>query len=144
MHAPAAVHEATFDNLPLFLRFIDDFCARIDADADVNYALRLAVEEVCTNLIEYGYAGRPPGPIEVTADRGVDRVILTIRDRAPPFDPASSPSPDLTSDLEHRQPGGLGWYLVKQLIDEVRYAPDPRLGNVLTLVKMTGSSRGAR
>ncbi|MEJ7668410.1 MAG: ATP-binding protein [Casimicrobiaceae bacterium] len=144
MYAPAAVHAATFDNLPLFLRFIDDFCARINADADVNYALRLAVEEVCTNLIEHGYAGRPPGPIEVTADRGADRVTLTIRDRAPPFDPASSPAPDLTSDLEHREPGGLGWYLVKQLIDEVRYSPDPRLGNVLTLVKMTGSSRELR
>ncbi len=144
MHAPAAAHAATFDNLPHFLRFIDEFCARIDANTDINYALRLAVEEVCTNLIEYGYAGLPPGPIEVTAERGDDRVTLTIRDRAPPFDPANSPAPDLTSDLEHRQPGGLGWYLVKQLIDEVRYTADSRLGNVLTLVKMTGSSRDVR
>lgn len=123
------------ENLPRFLAFIDDVCSRIVADDGTKYALRLAVEEVCTNLIDYGYRGRPAGPIEVIAHDERDRVTLEIRDRAPPFDPQSAPPPDLTSDVEHRKPGGLGWHLVKKVVDEIRYVPDTASGNVLTLVK---------
>ncbi|HVE48106.1 MAG TPA: ATP-binding protein [Casimicrobiaceae bacterium] len=131
----AVVHAGTWDNLPRFLEFIDDVCAKIDADEGTRYALRLAVEEVCINLIEYGYKNRREGPIEVTAIDASDRVTLVIVDRAPPFDPDDAPTPDLTSDAEHRKPGGLGWHLVKQLIDEIRYVPGTLEGNVLTLVK---------
>lgn len=134
--APAAVvHPGTLENLPRFLGFIDDVCARIDADDGTKYALRLAVEEVCTNLIVYGYKNRPAGPIEVVAYDDCDRVTLVIQDRAPPFDPKNAPAPDLTSDVEHRRAGGLGWHLVKKLVDEIRYVPDTPSGNVLTLVK---------
>jgi serine/threonine-protein kinase RsbW len=62
-------------------------------------------------------------------------VTIVIRDRAPPFDPVHAPSPDLTSDVEHRPAGGLGLYLVKKVMDEVDYVPDTPSGNVLTLVK---------
>ena len=44
-------------------------------------------------------------------------------------------APDLTSDVEHRKAGGLGWHLVKKMVDEIRYVPDTPSGNVLTLVK---------
>ena len=64
-----------------------------------------------------------------------EKVTIVIRDRAPPFDPAGAPSPDLTSDAEHRPSGGLGWYLVKKMMDEIDYAPGTPSGNVLTLVK---------
>jgi anti-sigma regulatory factor (Ser/Thr protein kinase) len=54
------VHAGTPENLPRFLHFIEATCARIEADADTKYALHLAMEEVCTNLIVHGYRGRPP------------------------------------------------------------------------------------
>jgi serine/threonine-protein kinase RsbW len=134
--APATVvHLGTLENLPRFLGFIDDVCARIDADDGTKYALRLAVEEVCTNLILHGYKNRPAGPIEVVAHDDRDRVTLVIQDRAPPFDPKNAPTPDLTSDVEHRRAGGLGWHLVKKMVDEIRYVADTPSGNVLTLVK---------
>ena len=126
---------ATRENLALFLEFIDAFSAAIDADTDTRYALRIAVEEVCINLINYGYAGRDPGPIAILAQRVPEGVALTIRDQARPFDPASAPPPDLTGSVESRVPGGLGWYLVRQLMDKVEYAADPRAGNTLTLLK---------
>lgn len=142
MSAPAAVvHPGTLENLPRFLGFIDDVCARIDADEDTKYALRLAVEEVCTNLIVHGYKNRPAGPIEVVAHDACDRVTLVIQDRAPPFDPKNAPAPDLTSDVEHRRAGGLGWHLVKKMVDEIRYVPGTPSGNVLTLVKRKTSIR---
>ena len=129
------VHPGTLENLPRFLGFINDVCDRIDADEGTKYALRLAVEEVCTNLIVYGYKNQPAGLIQVVAVDDRDRVTLVIQDRAPPFDPKNAPAPDLTSDIEHRQVGGLGWHLVKKMIDEIHYVPGTPSGNVLTLVK---------
>lgn len=137
MSAPIAmvVHAGTLENLPRFLHFIETACARIEAGADVKYALRLAMEEVCTNLIVHGYRGVPAGPIEVAVHDEREKVTIVIRDRAPPFDLARAPSPDLTSDVEHRATGGLGWYLVTKMMDEIDYVPGTPSGNVLTLVK---------
>ena len=129
------VHAGTMENLPRFLYFIETECARIEADPGIKYALHLAVEEVCTNLIVHGYRQRTAGPIEVAVHDDASKVTIIIRDRSPPFDPAQAPSPDLTSDVEHRPTGGLGWHLVKNMMDEVRYEPDTPSGNVLTLVK---------
>jgi anti-sigma regulatory factor (Ser/Thr protein kinase) len=129
------VQPGTREYLPVFLRFIRDVCDRIEASDETRYALRLAVEEVCTNLIDYGYSGQPEGPIEVAVYDERDRVTIVIRDRSPPFDPADAPAPDLASDAEHRPVGGRGWYLVRKMIDEVDYAPATPSGNVLTLVK---------
>ena len=131
----SVVHPGTPENLPRFLHFIEDVCKRIEVEDDIKYALHLAVEEVCTNLIHYGYRGCPPGPIEVAVHDERDRVTIVIRDRSPPFDPARAPAPDLTSDAEHRPTGGLGWHLVKKMVDEIDYVPDTQSGNVLTLVK---------
>jgi anti-sigma regulatory factor (Ser/Thr protein kinase) len=131
----SVVHPGTREYLPRFLQFIQDVCARIDASVETRYALRLAVEEVCTNLIDYGYGGGAAGPIEVTVYDERDRVRIVIRDRSPPFDPADAPPPDLTSDSERRPVGGQGWHLVKQMIDQIDYAADTPSGNVLTLVK---------
>jgi serine/threonine-protein kinase RsbW len=131
----AAAYPGTPENLARFLHFIEQACANIEAGDGVKYALRLAVEEVCTNLIRHGYRGRPAGPIEIEVHDERDRVTIVIRDRSPPFDPARAPPPDLTSDLEHRPIGGRGWHLVKQMIDEIDYVADTPSGNVLTLVK---------
>lgn len=140
MSVSAITRPGTREHLPDFLAFIEEVCQRIEADEDTKYALRLAVEEVCINLVEYGYAGREAGPIDIAAHDERDRVTLVISDRSPPFDPRNAPAPDLTSDVEHRHVGGLGWHLVKQLMDEVGYEPGTSSGNVLTLVKRKSTS----
>jgi anti-sigma regulatory factor (Ser/Thr protein kinase) len=139
--ALAIEHVASLENLPRFMSFIDDACTRVGADADTAYALRLAIEEVCINLIHYGYKGMAPGPIRVSFRQRGDRITVKIHDHARPFDPAMAPQPDLTSDAEARPIGGLGWYLVKQSVDELDYQSDPARGNVLTLTKHNAQSR---
>lgn len=139
--ALAVEHIASFDNLPRFMSFIDEACKSVGADDDTAYALRLAVEEVCINLITYGYKGMAPGPIRVSFHPRGNRITVRIQDHARPFDPAQSPQPDLTSDAEARPIGGLGWYLVKQSVDHLDYQSDPSQGNVLTLTKRRAQSR---
>ncbi|MGE5339054.1 MAG: ATP-binding protein [Gemmatimonadota bacterium] len=140
-HALTIEHVARMENLPRFMSFIEEACSKGGTDEDTAYALRLAVEEVCINLIRYGYKDMAPGPIRVSFQRSGDMFTVTIHDHARPFDPASAPEPDLTSDAEARPIGGLGWYLVKQSVDRVDYRSDPQGGNLLTLTKRGASAR---
>jgi anti-sigma regulatory factor (Ser/Thr protein kinase) len=120
-------------DLPGLLAFVDTACDAFSADEDVRFAMRLAVEEVFANILEHGYRGN--GPVEATVDGGPRCVRVCLRDQAPPFDPADAPAPDLRSPLEERDPGGLGWHLVRQFVDELEHRPAPGGGNTYILVK---------
>jgi len=120
-------------DLPALLAFVDAACDALHADGDARFSMRLAVEEVFTNILQHGYGGS--GPVEVAVDGGPRCVRVRLRDQAPPFDPADAPAPDLASPAEARDPGGLGWHLVRQLVDELEHAAGPAGGNTYTLVK---------
>jgi anti-sigma regulatory factor (Ser/Thr protein kinase) len=130
----AVFHASRMDDLGALTDFLDQACRKAGADDDMLFAVRLAVEEAFTNIVEHGYAERS-GPVEVRVDADARGLTITLLDEAPPFDPADAPAPDLDSLLEDREPGGLGWHLVRQLMDEVKREPRAPHGNVLTLVK---------
>jgi serine/threonine-protein kinase RsbW len=105
----------------------------------VAYAVNLAVEEVCVNVVNHAYAGGPPGPIELefrlAREPAPARLSIVVRDRAPFFDPDQAPPPDLDADIDDRRIGGLGWFLVRETMDAVSHAARPDGGNVVTMVK---------
>ena len=121
-------------DLDRLLAFVDAACARAGADEDSRFALHLATEETFINLMQYGY-GPGGGPVTVKLQARDRDLILTLRDRAPPFDPRTAPAPDLTADWQQRAVGGLGLHLVQNLMNEVRYRSDAGRENVLTLVR---------
>ena len=127
--------EARRENLAALLDFTDGACARAGLQPPDAFAVRLAVEEVCANLIAHGYGDGPPGPVHVRIAPGADAIVVSIADRAPPFDPVRAPAPALDADWETRPIGGLGIHLVKQLMDEVKYESFADGGNQLTLIK---------
>jgi anti-sigma regulatory factor (Ser/Thr protein kinase) len=94
----------------------------------------MAVDEACTNIIEHAY-GDAPGDIHLGCRVAPGECVITIRDRGRPFDPESVPPPDLTCDLEDRRAGGLGLYLMRKLMDEVRFSFDPDKGNQVVMIK---------
>lgn len=98
----------------------------------------LAVDEVCANLVEHAGSDANGDPTRVVVRRAGFYAIIEVEDRGSPFDPADAPHPDLTSSWEDRPIGGLGWFFVKQLMDDVRYesaAVDDGFHNRLTLTK---------
>lgn len=112
--------------------FLDNACAGIDADARGD--VRLATEEVFTNIYAHGYRSRS-GAVDVRVSHSPGRIVVMIADQAPAFDPASAPTPDIDSDFDGRSVGGLGWHMVRRVMDEVGWAPGVERGNVYTLVK---------
>jgi serine/threonine-protein kinase RsbW len=107
-----------------------------DAGADRVFVddLVQAVDETATNVIVHGHAGRP-GWVEVRVAADGDRLVLTIEDDAPPFDPTSVPPPDLSVPPAQRRPGGMGIHLARLCADEIRHQPRPGGGNILTLTR---------
>ncbi len=126
---------ATGANLGPLLAFVERACAAAALDAEDTLAVRVSVEEICTNVITHGYAGHPPGPITIDFVSCADHVEATIEDHGVTFDPADGPRPALTGDAMDRSIGGIGLHLVRSLMDEVRHEPLAGGGNRLTLVK---------
>jgi serine/threonine-protein kinase RsbW len=136
--AAEIVCEARREHLAELLAFVDQACARAGLGESDHFDVRLAVEEVVTNVMEHGYAGIPAGPVTVRFHRDSRQVVITVEDLAPTFDPARIERPDPTAPLEQRRIGGLGWHFVNQVMDEVRHeqrTTHGNHGNRVTLVK---------
>lgn len=138
LSAPQRLHltcPAELQRLPELLALADQACCAAGASAATTYAVRLAVEEVVANIIAHGYGATRRGPVALTIEWNADRLRMDIRDHAPRFDPALVPEPDLDAPWESRNPGGIGWALVTQLMTTVEHRYEPANGNQLTLTK---------
>jgi phosphoserine phosphatase RsbU/P len=90
------------------------------SEPDVH-ALSLALDEVITNTIAYGYDDQGAHQIQVRLTLANGRLSAEIEDDGRPFNPLTAPEPDLTSAVEDRPVGGLGIHLVRSLMDRVDY-----------------------
>ncbi|MEJ2207520.1 MAG: ATP-binding protein [Anaerolineae bacterium] len=98
------------------------------------YALELAVDEACTNVIMHAYEGRG-GRLELHIDIVDDHIEVVIRDWGQTFDPSAIPAPDVDAPLEQRPIGGVGLFLMRQMMDRVDFQFSETDGNTLTMAK---------
>ncbi len=124
-----------FDSLAKIGEFVTRAAGCVGLSEEAVYAVEMAVDEACTNIIEHAYGGEGRGDIECTCQINSNKLTVTLQDRGRPFDPSSVPEPDVNAALEDRQEGGLGLYLIHRLMDEVHFEFTPDSGNVLTMVK---------
>lgn len=89
--------------------------------ADAEYLARLAVEELLTNIIKYGYDDSDRHEIIVTARVDDGLFELTISDDGHAFDPTKAAEPDTTLPAAERPIGGLGLFLVRKMSDGMTY-----------------------
>ncbi len=99
------------------------------------YAVQMAVDEACSNIIDHAYGGETDKEIEVDYEITKESLILILRDKGHPFDINSVAPPDLNLPLSERQVGGLGIHLIRSLMDGLDYQSSPETGNTLTITK---------
>ena len=135
---PISTFPARFE----FLDEIRDFVAQVAREGGFTekaiYSLQLAADEAASNIIEHAYQGVANASLQITCDMQDDELIITMRDSGKPFDPSNVKQPNLKADLSKRQIGGLGVYLMRKLMDEVRYESNAKTGNLLTMTKRRG------
>ncbi|MBQ3999148.1 MAG: ATP-binding protein [Paludibacteraceae bacterium] len=99
---------------------------------ELNMPINLALEEAVSNVMLYAYPGKS-GQVLVECDKS-DKLVFTITDSGVPFDPTQQEDPDVTQSAEDRPIGGLGIFLVRQIMDDIRYERKDNK-NILTLTK---------
>lgn len=85
------------------------------------FQVKLALEEVVTNTLSYGFNGQHGQRILLKLIQENQHVTIDLSDNGVAFDPLQQPPPDLNASLEDREVGGLGVYLVRQMMDSVTY-----------------------
>ena len=104
--------------------------ARNGYDGPARFAIKLAMEEGLNNAIKHGNGYDCRKTVKVQYDVNDERVIITIADQGPGFDPASVPDPRSDENLE--KPCGRGIMLMRAYMDEVKYI---KVGNQVRMLK---------
>ena len=113
---------------------IDAFCEEQELAPEIAYAVNLSIDEILTNTISYGYDDDEPHRIEIIVRLEADSLVVVIVDDSAPFDLSATPEADIEATLEDREVGGLGLFLVHQMMDKVEYERVDGC-NVVTLTK---------
>lgn len=116
--------------------FFLSVCREHNIDDDTFKMLNLAIEEWVANIINYAYAKGTRGHVELTAKVVENVLTLVIKDHGAPFDPTQHADVDIDAELDDRQIGGLGIYLIKTIMDTVSYERSSDGYNILTLTKI--------
>lgn len=120
---------------PAFLRLLRNTIASLCALAGFcrrdSSKIVLAVDEACTNVIRHAYNSQTGKPIFITCEIQTENLVITIVDLGEPADLRSIKS----RPLHDIRPGGLGVYIIRSVMDEVRYENLADIGNRVVMCK---------
>lgn len=127
------------------LAIIGDFIANamkqlgIEHTQDI-FKVQLAVDEACTNIIKHAYTREGEGQIIICCSLSDNTLLVTIKDWGKCFAPNSVPRPNTKAALSERKEGGLGIFLMRELMSEIRFTFNKEEGNKLTMIKHLGKT----
>ena len=114
--------DATIENMDTVTAFVDDFLDQIACPMKSRIQINIVIDEIFGNICHYAYKDSI-GAVTVRVESGntPKAVFLTFTDTGIPYNPLETEDPDITSSSEERKIGGLGIYLVKKNMDEMKY-----------------------
>jgi anti-sigma regulatory factor (Ser/Thr protein kinase) len=114
--------------------FVEEIGNEFSLTPDVVFNVNLVLEEAIVNVINYAYPKEKHESIYLSAQLHEGSIVFVLSDTGMQFDPTKAPEADITLSLEDRPIGGLGIFLIRQIMNEVSYERiDGK--NVLTLSK---------
>ena len=120
--------------IPQLADFVETIAEEKHLDHSLTLSLNLALEEAVTNVIMYAYPEGTDGLVDIEAILRDDSLSFVISDSGQSFDPTAQPEADTSLDVEERQVGGLGIYLVRSIMDNVSYERNGGK-NILSMTK---------
>jgi len=122
------------ESLEAVFAFVDEFRRQELIPDEPLYAVKLALEELFTNMVKYHPESRRE--VVVRLERVADELVGTLTDsEVEPFDVTLVPAP-AEPPLEKRRPGGLGLHLVRQMVDDLRYVHADGISTVIFVKKL--------
>jgi anti-sigma regulatory factor (Ser/Thr protein kinase) len=124
--------------LPEIRNFSSEYAQRMGLSrAEVN-SIKLAIDEICSNIVLYAYRGMKRGDIQIEIQKRGEYVVVRIIDSGMAFDYSTVKVPDLEQYIEEGRRGGLGLQLVRKLTDRFHHERIDGM-NIITLHKKIGS-----
>ena len=120
--------------IPLLNAFVDEICEFNGLDEMTTMQMNLAIEEAVVNVMNYAYPEGTKGFVDITSMSDDESLQFVISDNGKPFDPTTKEEVDTTLPIEKRRIGGLGIFLVRKMMDNVKYEYKDGQ-NILTLRK---------
>ena len=114
--------------------FIDEVGGEMSLSPELIFNLNLVLEEAVSNVILYAYPKEERQEIVLTAKKSDKSLIFVLTDSGKEFDPTQAPDADVTLSADEREIGGLGIFLIRQIMNKVEYQRIEGK-NVLTLGK---------
>ena len=121
--------------IPQLAEFVETVADVAHLDVGLTMSLNLALEEAVSNVIMYAYPKGSDGLVDIEAIVRRDELEFIISDNGTPFDPTAAPEADVSLDVEDRPIGGLGIFLVRNIMDEVKYTRSDDGKNILSMTK---------
>ena len=117
---------------------VEQFGKRHGLPTTALFDLHLALDEILTNVVSYGYDDQHEHEIIVRLTLGADgdsrQLEVEVEDDGRPFNPLETAPPDVNASIEDRPIGGLGIHLVRRVMDDLEYRRQ-RGKNVLVMRK---------
>ena len=114
--------DAVIENIPQVMEWVDAQLEALDCPPRAQMQIDIAIDELFSNIARYAYSPDiGPATVRIEAEENPPAVIITFLDHGIPFDPLKRDDPDVTRTLEDREIGGLGIFMVKKTMDEIRY-----------------------
>ncbi len=127
--------DAIADNFASVQKFVDGELETAECPMKIQLQIDIAIEEIFVNIARYAYtSGTGKADVTVEITDTPKTVFITFSDSGRPYNPLEKSDPDITLSAEERQIGGLGIFMVKKSMDEMRYEYLKGRNN-LTLVK---------
>ena len=109
------------DPIEDMLLLVDRVGAELGVSPELLTDLRIALDEVVTNIVNYAYADDAEHQFTIRCEIRGGALATVVEDDGIAYDPLRTPAPDLSLPLEKRRVGGLGVHFVKNLMSSVRY-----------------------
>ncbi len=123
------------EQITILADFVNEICEELHLDMMLSFNLNLVLEEAVTNVIMYAYPQDEEHTMTLKAWTEDGKLTFQLSDQGKPFNPIKeAPQVDTTLSAEERDIGGLGIFLIQQMMDEVEYEYKDN-SNVLTMKK---------
>lgn len=138
-------YDATSRQVPLIIQEIDETLQNWSVPSDAKEDLLLAADEAITNIIMHAYADlsdtETEKSIRVIMIKKQNILELILKDHGSSFDILKAPKPNVHDNLNGKRRGGFGVYLMKALMDHVRYTCKKGFNYTILVKRINGVER---
>lgn len=126
------VFNAEVNELQNVQSFVIETLSDLHLEMKLQNQLNIVIEELFVNIANYAYENG--GDVEIKVEAKMNEIFITFIDSGMKFDPLEIDDPNIDAKAEERRIGGLGIFMVKNMMDDIKYKFENNQ-NILTIVK---------